>query len=370
MRVMLTPRSLDVSITNRCNLRCAYCYHFDSADDTGTDLPAEDWLRFFEECGRCAVMTVSLAGGEPLIREDIREIIEGIAANRMRFTIATNGTLITEEMAAFIAATDRCDGIQVSIDGSMPLTHDSMRGHGSFRKAVRGIRILQRQGVPVTVRVTIHRENVHDLEGAARLLLEEIGIPSFSTNSASYMGLCRQNSERVQLTVEERTLAMASLLGLCERYEGRISATAGPLAEARMYAEMEDARKQGLDRLPDRGFLTGCGGMMSKMGVRADGVMIPCGQLPSMELGRINRDRLEDVWLHHPEMNRLRSRALIPLSDFVFCDGCPYLNYCTGSCPALAYEIVGDPYHPAPNDCYRRFLEAGGKVPSMEGCAS
>jgi SynChlorMet cassette radical SAM/SPASM protein ScmE len=315
-------------------------------------------------------MTVSLAGGEPFIREDLKEIIEGIVRYRMRFSIATNGTLITDDMAAFIASIGRCDGIQVSIDGSVPVTHDSMRGHGSFRKAVDGIRTLQRHGVSVAVRVTIHRMNVCDLEGVARFLLDEIGLPSFSTNSASYMGLCRKNSERVQLSVEERSLAMESLLRLCRIYEGRINATAGPLAEANMYREMEVARNQGIEGMSNKGSLTGCGGVMMKMGVRADGVMIPCSQLPSIELGHVNHDSLEEVWLHHPEMNRLRNRSKISLSSFDFCQGCSYMNYCTGSCPALAYEIVGDPYHPAPDACYRKFLEDGGKIPCMEGCGS
>jgi SynChlorMet cassette radical SAM/SPASM protein ScmE len=116
--------------------------------------------------------------------------------------------LITDEMAAFLASTGRCDGVQISIDGSMPATHDVFRGKGNFLRAIQGIRTLQKHHVHVSVRVTIHRQNVNDLEGIARLLLEEIGLPGFSTNSASFMGLCRRNAEQVQLTVAEHSLAM------------------------------------------------------------------------------------------------------------------------------------------------------------------
>jgi len=59
MKVMKTPRSVDLAITNRCNLRCTYCSHFTSAGDVGEDLPREEWLTFFEELNRCAVMEVS-----------------------------------------------------------------------------------------------------------------------------------------------------------------------------------------------------------------------------------------------------------------------------------------------------------------------
>ncbi len=75
MRLMNTPRSVEISITNRCNLRCTYCSHFTSAGDVDQDLPTHEWLTFFEELGRCAVMGVTLEGGEPFCREDLRELI-------------------------------------------------------------------------------------------------------------------------------------------------------------------------------------------------------------------------------------------------------------------------------------------------------
>ena len=171
MRVMKTPRSLDLEITNRCNLRCKYCSHFTSAGDVDQDLPGEEWLQFFEELNRCAVTNVTLSGGEAFCREDLGELIQGIVRNRMRFNILSNGTLVTDEMAAFLASTGRCSGVQVSIDGSIATTHDAFRGKGNFVKAMTGIEILQKHGIPVAIRVTIHRKNVHDLEGVARLLL-------------------------------------------------------------------------------------------------------------------------------------------------------------------------------------------------------
>ena len=289
MRVMNTPKSMDLEITSRCNLRCTYCSHFESDGDVGHDLPKEEWLKFFEELNRCAVTNVTLSGGEAFIRKDLKTLIEGIVKNRMRFGILSNGTLITDEMAVFLASTSRCDSVQVSIDGSMPITHDVCRGRGSFVKAINGIKCLQKYGVPVTVRVTIHRKNLYDLEAVAKLLLEDIGLQSFSTNSASHMGLCRKNAEQVQLTAEERSIAMETMLRLTAKYNGRISATAGPLAEAQGWLAMEKARQGESNAAPGHGYLTGCGGTMDHLGVRADGVMIPCCQIPHIELGEAHK---------------------------------------------------------------------------------
>jgi SynChlorMet cassette radical SAM/SPASM protein ScmE len=241
--------------------------------------------------------------------------------------------------------------------------HDAFRGEGSFAKALEGVRHCLRHHLPLTVRVTIHKNNVRELEGIAKLLLEDIGLPQFSTNSASYMGLCRQNQDQVMLTPEERTIAMNSLLKLTAKYPERISAQAGPLAEARMWLEMERARRDQKERMAGRGYLCGCGGTMNKMAVRADGVMVPCDQMSHIELGRINRDSLTEIWQNHPQFKRLRERHKIPLGDFEFCQGCPYLEYCTGNCPALAYTIMGKENHPSPDACLRRFVDGGGVLP-------
>ena len=62
-QVMRTPRSVDLEITSRCNLRCKYCYFFDNPKVTYQELPTGEWLKFIDELGRCGVMDVCLAGG-------------------------------------------------------------------------------------------------------------------------------------------------------------------------------------------------------------------------------------------------------------------------------------------------------------------
>jgi SynChlorMet cassette radical SAM/SPASM protein ScmE len=309
------------------------------------------------------VMNVTLSGGEPFYRKDLREIIASIVENRMRFAILSNGTLIEPEMASFLASTGRCNHVQVSIDGATAAVHDSFRGKGNFVRALDGIRTLQRFHVPVAVRVTIHRKNVHELDAVARLLLEEIGLRSFSTNAASYMGLSRENAEQTQLTVEERSEAMETLVDLAEKYPNRITATAGPLADARTWVEMKEASLEGKPRMPDRGFLTGCGGPFQNIAVQADGTYVPCSQLGHIALGKINRDDLCDIWLNHPALWEFRNRRLIPLSSIAFCKECPYIDYCTGNCPALAYNLTGEVNQPSPDACLRLFEQQGGRLP-------
>ncbi len=363
---MRTPRSVDIELTARCNLRCTYCYFFNNPAVEYRDLPTAEWLRFFEECGRLGVMSLTLAGGEPFTRRDLRELLSGIVRNCMRYSLLSNGALIDDDIAAFIQGTGRCDYVQISVDGATPEAHDVFRGRGAFAGAVRGIRTLQRNGVNVAVRLTIHRHNVDSLEETAQFLLEELGLPGFGTNAAGYLGNCLHSANEVLLTNAQRQQAMETLVRLEQRYPGRISASAGPLAEARMWREMEAARKEGAPAFWNGGRLTGCGCPRDKIAVRSDGTLVPCSMLAHLPLGHANRDPLQKVWQHSPHLNDLRQRHQIPLSAFDFCTGCDYAPYCTGNCPGLAYTLAGQVNHPSPDACLRRFLAAGGRIPEIE----
>jgi len=361
---MRTPRHVDVEITSRCNLRCRYCYYFDNPSVTYQDLKTDEWLKFFDELAQCAVMDVTIQGGEPFIRKDLAILLDRIVRNRMRFAILSNGTLIDDDIATYIADTGRCDYVQVSIDGSRPETHDACRGKGSFARAIEGIRTLQRYSVPVTARVTIHRQNVYDLENITRLLLDDLGLKGFGTNSAGYFGSCRRNADDVLLTRQEREVAMKTLDRLARQDNGRISASAGPLSEARTWRRMEKARRVGAPSFPKGGRLTACGCAEQKIAVRTDGMIIPCSMLPHIELGQINNDSLEEVWQHSQGLNRIRQRSSIELASFQFCADCPYVPYCTGNCPGLAYTLTGEVDHPSPDACLRRYLQNGGLLPT------
>lgn len=363
MELMRTPRSMELCVTGRCNLRCTYCLHFDSPSDCGKDLPLDDWLRFIDELRRCAVMEVTITGGEPLLRRDLTSLLEGVVKGQMRYRLLTNGILVTDAFAAFLASTGRCASVQVSLDGGRPSVHDVFRGKGSFAKALRGIEALRRHRLKVSVRLTVHQSNVDYLPEAARFLLEELGLDSFSLSSAQFLGRCQTTAASVQLTIEQRSAAMEALAALDQKYPGRIQSSAGPLAEAKHWSQMRTAALAGQSTSPNGGRLTGCRCMFSELAVRPDGVIVPCQQIGHLTLGRINECDLADVWQNSPILRRLRTRDEISLESFAFCKGCPYVGHCTGNCPATAVTLLGTDEHPCPDGCLRRFLNQGGRLP-------
>jgi SynChlorMet cassette radical SAM/SPASM protein ScmE len=256
------------------------------------------------------------------------------------------------------------DSIQVSIDGSRAEIHDLSRPN-SFDRSLRGLRLLKDAGFPVTVRTTINRHNLYDLDNVAYLLLEELGLSSFTTNEAMPMGAGCDNQGDITLTTVEKLEAMRILQRLAERYPGRLSANAGPQAKLSMYADMETGRRTGAksDRW-QMGYLTACGCIYSKLDVLHDGTIVPCHVLHQLSLGHIETDSFEDIWHSHPILRALRARRSIPLHEVAGCTGCEWASYCNGSCPGLAYELTGDFNRANPEDCYRRFLADTGVADS------
>lgn len=350
------PRGLDIALTGACNLRCRYCFYADEMT-ARRDLPEAEWQRFFDELGRLTVRQVTLSGGEVFVRADLWALLDGVIRNRMRFALLSNGTLLTDDnVARLVERRRRLDYVQISIDGSCAETHDRSRGAGSFERAVAGLRRLREARLRANVRVTINRHNVDELEAIAAFLLDELGLPAFGCNEAMPLGAGCSNRDETALGPAEQVRAMRALVRLGERYPGRINATAGPLAKLGKFRDMERARATGWR--PDTwrmGTLSACGCMFGKLAIHHDGAIAPCNML-GIELGRVNRDPLDQVWTTHPVLQEMRGRGRIGMREVPECHACEWAEVCNGSCPATAYTRTGSLVSANLDDCYRAFL--------------
>jgi len=362
------PESVDISITGSCNLSCRYCFYADPMASL-TDLSTEDWKKCIRKIGEARVMRVTLTGGEPFTRPDIFELVDEIVDNRMRYSILTNGTLVTADtISAFRRGKRllRLDSIQVSIDGSCAEVHNRSRPD-SFERAVSGLRLLLENRLPVTVRATISRHNIADLEALASFLLCDLGLPSMTNNEASPIGAGCTCRDEMALDHIDILNAGIRLENLQKQYPGRITAQAGPLARMRMYREMESARQSG--RLTNRwrmGCLSSCGGVFNRLGILHDGSIVPCSMLHDLVMGNILTDDLLDLWKNSTAIRNVRDRYGILLRDIAECSGCAWTDFCNGGCPGVTQQMRKTILAPGVNGCFRSFLKANG-IESLNG---
>ena len=130
----------------RCNLRCAHCFISCGPDDSRLRIMTRDEVRgHLREARELGVQEFYLTGGEPFLNKELPEILEDLleAGN---VTVLTNGTLITPAMAARLREIQNKHRntltLRISVESPDETTNDKVRGDGSFRKVVAGIRAL------------------------------------------------------------------------------------------------------------------------------------------------------------------------------------------------------------------------------------
>ena len=155
-------------VTYNCNLRCKMCPFWKRSSRDSTLEQEKAILKRVYDCGACGI---AFEGGEPLLRNDLVEILAFSRSLPLHTSIITNGTLLEsriDEIAPYVNGV-----VYVSVDG-MERTHDAIRGvGGSFRKAVRGISAAIEKA-SVTINTTVMAENIDEIEDLV-CLAKELG---------------------------------------------------------------------------------------------------------------------------------------------------------------------------------------------------
>ncbi len=160
--------------TARCNLRCVHCYsdsdYAVSADELTTE-QAKDFIRQIADYG-CPVLLFS--GGEPLLREDLFELMVFARELGLRIALSSNGTLITQDIAKRLYDVGLAYA-GVSLDGPKGV-HDQFRGQaGCFDATMKGIDACLLAGIRTGLRCTMTRQNI-DVVGEIFDIAEQNGI--------------------------------------------------------------------------------------------------------------------------------------------------------------------------------------------------
>lgn len=154
-------------ITQRCHQRCRHCYLAGGyeADELTTE-EGKDLLRQMADLG---TMFLILSGGEPLLRDDLFEIIDEARRLGFAWKLLTSGTLVGDEEAKALARRHPIN-VDVSLHG-LEETHDALtRVPGSFRAALEAIDRMSGLGIRVVVKMVLTPRGLGDLAGLRRVL--------------------------------------------------------------------------------------------------------------------------------------------------------------------------------------------------------
>lgn len=125
-------------VNYRCNFRCSFCHYWCDPMGDAPELSVADFRAGSRKLGRLGAILVSLAGGEPLVRPDIVEIVEAVAEWHLPF-VTTNGWFVNKGLAEDLFAAGLW-GVSVSIDYADAERHDRRRGApGAHARALAAI---------------------------------------------------------------------------------------------------------------------------------------------------------------------------------------------------------------------------------------
>lgn len=164
----IAPRNIIfpiIWVTNRCNLRCKMCDQWKTGPQLASfELSTQEWYSFVDSAHRMHAAVITITGGEPLLREDIFEIIRYIHSKGIATHLCTNGTLLNEITVDKLRASGP-GSISVSLDSYCPQVHNNLRGVDCFDNVVKGIKLLRRKmpGLKIGINYTITRQNFRNM---------------------------------------------------------------------------------------------------------------------------------------------------------------------------------------------------------------
>jgi MoaA/NifB/PqqE/SkfB family radical SAM enzyme len=153
--------ALGIEVTNRCNSLCSHCF-VRAASTERSSLPLDSVKNIISEGHDLNYRHLHLTGGEPLLWDGLWEALNFASdIGYQTIFLNTNGTQVTEEICRHLASY-RGLSISVSLEGPEAL-HDSIRGEGSYRRAVNGIEKMIDSGINLFIFTTVRKRLIPDL---------------------------------------------------------------------------------------------------------------------------------------------------------------------------------------------------------------
>ena len=145
------------------------------------------------EMAEMKVFEVGFSGGEPLLRRDLFKLLTALKDKRIRTYLCTNGLLVNDDITQQISES-KVPLVLVSLDGASAKTHDSIRGKGTYRKAIRGIERLVNSQVRTIIMTTLMAVNVGEISSLIRKA-ERLGVSGISLFMFFPFGRSKQYDE-------------------------------------------------------------------------------------------------------------------------------------------------------------------------------
>jgi PqqA peptide cyclase len=315
------PYTLVAELTYRCPLRCVYCSNPLDYARHREELDTATWLRVFGEAEELGVVQLNLTGGEPLVRDDLEQLVERARQLDLYANLITSGIPLAPERLRRLRALG-LDNVQLSVQDVTPGPSDRIAGLRSFERKMEVAGWVKDLGMPLTLNVVLHRDNLdHTAEIIA--LAERFSADRLELANTQYLGWALVNRAALLPTREQLERARAVALEARTRLRGRMEVL---FVLPDYYADRPKACMDGWGRR----FLV----------VSPDGLVLPCHAahtLPGLVWETVRDRPLAEIWTESSAFNAFRGEDWMPEP----CRSCDRRLIDFGGCRCQAFHLTG-----------------------------
>ena len=317
------PYTLVAELTYRCPLRCPYCSNPLDWARRRNELDTETWLRALREAEDLGVVQVNLTGGEPLLRDDLEAIVGTARKLDLYTNLITSGIPLLRERLARLRAAG-LDNVQVSVQDVVAESSDRIAGLASFEKKLEVAHWVKELGMPLTLNIVLHRDNLDRVAGMIELA-KGLRADRLELANTQYLGWALTNRRALLPTRDQLDRARAVAAEARQRLLGRMEVL---FVTPDYYGQYPKSCMDGWGRR----FIV----------VSPEGQVLPCHvahTLPGLTFESVRDRPLGEIWENSSALNAFRGEGWMPEP----CRSCDRRTRDFGGCRCQAYHLTGDP---------------------------
>jgi PqqA peptide cyclase len=316
------PHWLLAELTYKCPLQCPYCSNPLDIAREQQELGTDDWKRVFREARAMGAVQLGFSGGEPLVRDDLEELIAEARQLGYYTNLITSGVGMDEaRIRAFKQA--GLDHIQISFQASNEEINNYIARNDSFQHKQAMAKLVKQYGYPMVLCFVLHRQNTDQVEEIIQFA-HSLDADYLELATTQYYGWAMRNREQLLPTLDQVQRAEAVAHAYQEKLQGKMRVL---YVVPDYYEERPKPCMRGWGDI----FLL----------VNPHGVALPChaaGMLPGLEFPNVRDHSIAWIWRDSPDFNKFRGDAWMKEP----CRTCAEREKDFGGCRCQAYLLTGD----------------------------
>ena len=173
------PLQVSIEVTRRCPLECLHCYNnlpMGDVEAKQRELSREEHFRMLDELVEMGCFWILYTGGEIFARKDFLEIYTYAKKKGFLITLFTNGTIINEQIADYLAEWPPF-AIEITLYGRTRETYEALTAiPGSYDRCLHGIKLLKDRGLPLKLKTVATSVNKHEILAMKHFAEQELGV--------------------------------------------------------------------------------------------------------------------------------------------------------------------------------------------------